>query len=181
MAHLHAGLAEVIVVDDHDDEVLRIGDRDGGEPAKPHQLLAVAGDHDHGAIRLRLRETKPDQRGRAHGAPEIIVSIVVTGGMHVVAWRAEAGNDQEAVSPGEQAGYDLAAIELALSHALTTSWRRGDAATTVPRPAARTRTQALRPTRPFRSDRAASRRASRGSPSRRAPAPWQAPSAPARD
>src|SRR5215475_14628710 len=61
MALLHAGLAEVVVVDHDDHEIARIADRDSGEPAEPHQLLAIAGDRDHGAIRLRLRKTKADQ------------------------------------------------------------------------------------------------------------------------
>src|SRR5215470_874210 len=159
MTHLHAGLAEVVVVDHHDDEVLRIGHRDGGEPTEPHQLLTVARDHHDRAVRLRLRETQADQCGRAHGAPEIVVAVMITSRVHVVGRRAKAGDDKKAVAPGEQAGHDLAAIERALSrcHVLTTSWRRAGAAREALRPAARRRTRASQPTRRFRSDLAGSR------------------------
>src|SRR5215467_721595 len=115
MAQLHAGLAEMVVVDDHDDEVLRIADRDRGKPTEPHQLLAVAREHHDGAVRLRLRETKTNQSGRAHGTPEIIVAVVIAGGVHVVGRRAKPRNDQETVAPGEQAGHHLATIERAWS------------------------------------------------------------------
>src|SRR5271154_489371 len=40
VAKLHAGLAIMVVVDNGDDEVARSGDRDSGEAAEGHQLLA---------------------------------------------------------------------------------------------------------------------------------------------
>ena len=58
MRLLHAGLAVALVVDHHDGEIRRLLHADGGEQAQAHQHLAVAGDHQHAALRLREREAQ---------------------------------------------------------------------------------------------------------------------------
>src|SRR5262249_43434994 len=73
VAHLHSGLAEMVVVDYDDIEVVRIGDRDGGKAAEAHELLAIAGDDEHAAVGTCLRDPKPDQGSTAHRPPEIVV------------------------------------------------------------------------------------------------------------
>jgi hypothetical protein len=99
------------VVDDGDDEVLGLGDGDRRQAAEPHQLLAIAGDDQHLAIGLRLGETEADQRGGAHGAPEVIVGVRVAGGVDVVAGRAKPSHDEQIAAIPEQRRNDRAPIE----------------------------------------------------------------------
>src|SRR5262249_50930731 len=102
VALLHAGLAEVAVVDDGYHQVLGLGDRDGREAAETHQLLAVAGDDEDGAVGSRLGDAKADEGRRAHRAPEVVVGVRVSGGMNIVAGRAEPGDDEKVAAIPEE-------------------------------------------------------------------------------
>ena len=84
MAGLHAGLAEMAVVEHDDREIAGGLARDREQAADAHQLLAIAGDDEHRALRLRQREAKAHMAGAAHGAPQIEVARVVAGVEHVV-------------------------------------------------------------------------------------------------
>src|SRR5688572_30875790 len=66
---LHARLAVALVVDHHDREVRRLLHADGGERAHAHQHLAVTGDDEHPARRLRQREPEAEHRRLPHCAP----------------------------------------------------------------------------------------------------------------
>ena len=80
--------------------------------AEAHQLLAVAGQSEDALARLGLRQSKRDQRGAAHGAPEIEIAVVVADGMKVVGGRAEAGDDQRVLAVLQECRDGGAAIEL---------------------------------------------------------------------
>ena len=62
----------------------------------------------------RLRQAKPDQRGTAHGAPEIEVAVAVAYGMQIVGGRAETGDDQRVLAILQERGDGGAAVELSL-------------------------------------------------------------------
>ena len=111
MAHLHAGFAIMAVVEDDDDEIGRRCDCDCRQAPQAHQLFAVAGHDQHFAIGHRLRQPQADQRRRTHGAPEIVIAVVVAGCMDVVARRTEPGHDEQAVAIAQQARDDVATIE----------------------------------------------------------------------
>src|SRR5438132_6405290 len=111
MAALHAGLAKVPVVEHGDGKVLRFSRVDGEQTADAHQLLAVAGDDQHRPLRLRLRQPKAHYGRAAHRAPEIEIAGMVAGVEHVVRRRAEAGDDQQIATIGEQRLHRLAALE----------------------------------------------------------------------
>ena len=112
---LHAGLAVALVVDDGDGEIGRPPHRDRRERADAHQHLAVAGHHQHAALRLRQRQAEPDHRRTAHRAPEIEVERMVARRGAIVCRRAEAADDQQVAAIGEQGGNDLTAPERAVA------------------------------------------------------------------
>ena len=114
MAPLHAGLAEMPVVDHGDRQIFRPRHRDGREAAQAHQLLAVAGDCQNIAVRPGLGEPEADQRRAAHGAPEVKIRIAVARGVDVVGRRSEPGHHQELAAILEQGGNRRAPVE---SHA----------------------------------------------------------------
>ena len=63
MADLHAGLAEMAVVENDDGADCRRLGGDRRQAADPHQLLAVAGDDGDRPLRLRQRKAKADHAG----------------------------------------------------------------------------------------------------------------------
>src|SRR5262249_42250174 len=84
MAHLHASLAEMAVVEHDDGEIAGLLGRDRQEATEPHRLLAVAGDNSDRPLRLRQGEPKADHGRAAHRAPQIEIGIVLAGIEHVV-------------------------------------------------------------------------------------------------
>src|SRR4051794_18662613 len=101
VALLAPGLAIGLVVEHRDREIARVLRRDRRQRAEAHEELAVAGDDEHRASRLREGEPEPDHRGAAHRAPKIEVERMIAGGGDVVGRRAEPGDDQE-VAPALQ-------------------------------------------------------------------------------
>ena len=89
-AALHPGFHVVTVIDDDHGQIFRLGDRNRRQAAEAHQLLAVAGQHQHAALRLRLGKTEADHRSSTHRAPEIEVAVVIADGINVIGRRAEA-------------------------------------------------------------------------------------------
>ena len=114
VARLHPGLAEMLVVDHDDVEIARARDANGGETPEAHQLLAVAGQSENALSGLSLRQSKPDQRGAAHRAPEIKIAIVVADGMKIIGRGAETGDDQRVLAVPEKRSDSGTAIELSL-------------------------------------------------------------------
>src|SRR5579883_702333 len=111
MALLHAGLAEMAVVEHDDGEVAGLLCRDRQQAAEPHQLLAVSGDDSDRPLRLRQGQAESDHGGAAHGAPEIEIARVLAGVEHVIGRRAEAAHDKQIAALGKQRLHRLAAIE----------------------------------------------------------------------
>jgi hypothetical protein len=105
---LHPGLAVALVVDHHDAQVGRLLHADGGERSQPHQHLAVAGDDEHPAPRLREREAEAHHRGLPHRAPQREAERRIAGGGDVPRGRAEPGNHQQLAPILEQLLYDFA-------------------------------------------------------------------------
>jgi len=79
-----------------------------------HQLLAIPRQSEDALSRLGLREAKPNQRGAAHGAPEIEIAVMVADRMKVIGRRAEAGHDQRVLAILQERGNGGAAVELGL-------------------------------------------------------------------
>ena len=74
-------------------------------------MLPVAGDDHDAPLRLGLREAEADQRGAAHGAPEVEVVVAVAGRVDVVARRAEPGDHQRLVARRQQRRHRRAAVQ----------------------------------------------------------------------
>jgi len=118
VARLHAGFAIVLVVEHDDHEIFRLLDADRGEAAEPHQGLAVAGEHEHAALRFRQREAEPDHGGAAHGTPEIKIERMIAAGSDIVGGRAEPGDDQQIAAIRQQGFDEFAPVEHHLPHTL---------------------------------------------------------------
>ena len=58
MAALHPGFAEVPVVEHDDRQIARLLYSNRPQAADTHELLAIAGDHQHGLVRLRKGEAE---------------------------------------------------------------------------------------------------------------------------
>ncbi len=108
VGRLHAGLAVALVVEHDDGEVGWPLDADRREPAEAHEQLAVAGHHEHPALRPGERQAEPDQRGAAHGAPEREGQRMVAGRGRVPIGAAEARDHQELIPLRQQHFGDLA-------------------------------------------------------------------------
>ncbi len=111
VTRLHAGLAEMAVVEHRDREIAGLLGRDGQQAADPHQLLAVAGDHQHRALRLRQREAEPNHRRAAHRAPQIEIAGMLAGVEQIVRGGAEPGDHEQLAAVGKQRLHGGAAIE----------------------------------------------------------------------
>lgn len=59
VTRLHAGFAEVAVVEHHDREIVRLLRANCCEGSQAHQLFAVAGEHQNGLFWLRQRQPSP--------------------------------------------------------------------------------------------------------------------------
>jgi hypothetical protein len=126
---LHAGLAVVLVVLHHDRQVRRLLDRDGRERADAHQHLAIAGQHQDAAVRLRERDAQADHGRAPHAAPQRQVQRVVLHRGDVPGRRAEARDDHHVAAIGQQRAGEFTTIELSgrCQHRLSPcrrSWRR---------------------------------------------------------
>src|SRR6185503_14180748 len=75
---------------------------DGGERAHAHQHFAVAGDHQHAALRLRERKPEADHRRLAHSAPQREVERRIPCRGDVPGGRAQAGDDQKVLPAGKK-------------------------------------------------------------------------------
>ena len=83
---------------------------DRGERAEAHQHLAVAGDHDDAALRLREREAEAHHRRGAHRAPQVErVEMIVDAA--VVTARAQARDDERIAALVQYRLDDFAAVE----------------------------------------------------------------------
>jgi hypothetical protein len=87
--YYYGGLAVVFIVHDDHSEVARLLDADGRETAQSHQQFAVAGHHQHAALRLGERQAKADHRGAAHRAPQIEIESVIAGSRGIPGRRAQ--------------------------------------------------------------------------------------------
>ena len=94
---LVAGLAELLVVEHDDGEIVGLLGRHGGERAQAHHQVGVAGDHQHALAGLRQGEAQPHADRRAHGAPQRHVERPVARLGDVPVRRAEACDDQQVV------------------------------------------------------------------------------------
>jgi hypothetical protein len=128
VAALHAGLAEVAVVQHHDRQVPGLLGADGGQAADAHQLFTVTGDDHHRLLRLRQCQAQADRSCAAHGAPQVIVAVAVAGCKHVVGGRAQTRDHQRVGRGGQQAGDEGAAINVlrscVVSHQLRSHFLR---------------------------------------------------------
>ena len=90
-------------------KIPRLRNRNGGEAAESHELLAVPGDDENLPAGLCLSQAKAHQGRAAHRAPEIVVVVAIAGGVDVIGRRAQAGDDQQIVAMAKQRGNRVAA------------------------------------------------------------------------
>jgi len=69
VAALHAGLAEVAVIEHDQGQVGGLFGADCRQAANAHQVFAVAGDDHYRLLGLRQRQSQRHRRGTAHRAP----------------------------------------------------------------------------------------------------------------
>src|SRR5579883_232142 len=108
---LHARLAVALIVEHGEGEVGRPLDADGGKAAHAHQHLAIAGDDENAAPRLRQCQAKPDHRRTPHGSPEREVERVIARRGDVPTRRTEPADHQKIAAFAKQRRHHGAAIE----------------------------------------------------------------------
>ena len=86
------------------------------------QHLAVAGDHQDAALRLREGETEPDHRRLPHRAPQGEAQIRVPGGRDVPRGGAQAGDDQQPAAFLEELLHHVAPMQFR-GHWFLCSWK----------------------------------------------------------
>src|SRR5271154_5224123 len=118
VTRLHAGLAVMGVIEDDDDEIVRLLDADGGEAADAHEHVAVARDRDDAAAGLRQSKPKRDHRGAAHRAPQIEIQRMVAGRGNVISGGAKPGYDQKIVAVDEDLPHEIAPLKHYFVHCL---------------------------------------------------------------
>ena len=94
---LIAGLAELLVVEHDDRQILRLLRRHRGERAETHHQVGVARDHQHPLVGLRQGEAQPHADRCAHGAPQRHVERPIARLGDVPVRRAEARDHQKIV------------------------------------------------------------------------------------
>src|SRR5690606_14837423 len=112
---LAACLAEVLVVEHQDGEVLRVLVGNDGEGADAHQHLAVTRQCEHAARGLGERDTEGGRDCEAHAAPGVEVLGAVARGEGVPGRTAKAGNDERIAAALQQLGDEGAALDLVRS------------------------------------------------------------------
>src|SRR5262249_16825609 len=104
----------------YDGQVLRLLHADRGERSQPHEHLAVAGDDEHPAPRLRERKAETHHRRLTHRAPERKAERRIARRGDVPRGRAETGDDQKVSSLLQELGHDLPSMG---NHWLVCSWK----------------------------------------------------------